>query len=363
MAMKRVRRAQRTKRLPEPLPPALAMEASLVVLLTEAEAALAELSAVAERAPDTRMLVPACLALEAMYSCRLAGVDARVSDLFLAQIGGVGERDPRAAQAMALWRSASALQRGRVRLRDAPFDLALVEDTRRWLETGADDGADDERVARGALPVPETLPPALRIALEAWEHFAADERVWMPPLVRSALLHAQFEALRPFDASHGPLSRALVPLYLISRRQLSTPLWFLSAYWHAHRARYRARLRTARVDGVWEPWLEFFLLGVRAASRSALIHAGDLLRLRESLHRDARGIANASALVDSLLVNPYTTLARASQAIGRTPPTASVLIRALVRKGWLREVTGRARGRIYLMPRILSAIERLPPMA
>jgi Fic family protein len=354
--------AKRRQRLPEPLPPALAMEASLVVLLTEAEAALAELSVLAERTPDTRMLVPACLALEAMYSCRLAGVDARVCDLFLAQIGGVGERDPRAVQAMAMWRTASALQRGRVRLRDGPFDLALLDHTRRWLETGVDEG-DDEEGARGVLPVPEPLPPALRIALEAWEHFAADERVWMPPLVRAALLHAQFEALHPFAASHGPLSRALVPLYLISRRQLSTPLWFLSAYWHAHRTRYRARLRTALVDGIWEPWLEFFLLGVRAAARSALIHAGDLLRLRESLHREARGIPNAPALVDSLLVNPYTTLARASQAIDRSPPTASVLIRALVRKGWLREVTGRARGRIYLMPRILSAIERLPPMA
>ncbi len=353
---------KRRQRLPEPLPPALAMEASLVVLLTEAEAALAELSAVADRAPDTRRLVPACLALEAMYSCRLAGIDARLSDLYLAQIGGVRERDPRAAQAMALWRSASAMQRGRARLRDAPFDLALVGELRHWLDTGADE-REQERIDRHAPPVPEPLPPALRIALEAWEHFAADERVWMPPLVRSALLHAQFEALRPFEASHGPLSRVLVPLYLVSRRQLSTPLWFLSAYWHAHRTRYRARLRTALVDGTWEPWLEFFLLGVRAAARSALIHAGDLLRLRESLHRDARAIPNAPVLIDSLLVNPYTTLARASQAIGRTQPTASALIGTLVRKGWLREVTGRARGRIYLMPRILSAIERLPPMA
>lgn len=353
---------KRRQRLPESLPPALAMEASLVLLVTEAEAALAEVSAVGDRAPDTRRLVPACLALEAMYSCRLGGVDARLADLYLAQIGGVGPCDARAAQAVALWRSASALQRGRLRLRDAPFDLALLEEARQWIESG-DDGQHEGREAEGAVPVPEPLAAPLRIALEAWEHFAADERIWMPPLVRAALLHAQFEALRPYEAAHGPLSRVLLPLYLVSRRQLSTPLWFLSAYWYAHRVRYRARLRTALVDGTWEPWLEFFLLGVRAASRSALIHAGDLLRLRESLHREARDIANAPALVDSLLVNPYTTLARTSVAIGRTEATARVLIRALVGKGWLREVTGRARGRIYLMPRILSAIERLPPMA
>ena len=353
---------KRRQRLPEPLPPALAMEAALVVLLTEAEAALAELSVAGDRAPDTRLLVPACLAIEAMYSCRLAGIDARLSDLYLAQIRGVDERSPRAVQAAALWRSASALQRGRARLRDMPFDLALVEETRQWLESGHD-GSDDARLAPGALPVPELLPAPLRIALEAWEHFAADERIWMPPLVRSALLHAQFEALRPFEAAHGSLSRVLVPLYLVSRRQLASPLWFLSAYWYAHRARYRARLRTALAEGIWEPWLEFFLLGVRAAARSALIHAGDLLRLRESLHREACDIANARALIDSLLVNPYTTLPHASAAIGRAQSTASALIQALVRKGWLREVTGRARGRIYLMPRILTAIERLPPMA
>ncbi len=358
----RSRRQPRRPRLPEPLPPALAMDGSLVVLLTEAEAALAELSTTLDRAPQTALLVPACLALEAMYSCRLSGLDARVSDLYLAQIGGVGERDPRAGQAVALWRAASALQRGRARLRESPFDLGLVEDLRQWLESGHD-ASDDVQPPPDVVPPPEPLPPPLRIALESWEHFAADERVWMPPLVRAALLHAQFEALRPFEGTHGPLSRLVVPLYLVSRRQLAAPLWCLSAYWHAHRVRYRARLRSALVDGVWEPWLEFFLLGVRAAARSALIHAGDLLQLREALHREARDIPNAPVLLDSLLVNPYTTLARASAAIGRTQPTASVLLRALVRKRWLREVTGRRRGRIYLMPRILSAIERLPPMA
>lgn len=336
-----------------------------MLLLTEAEAALSELSSVAEQTPDTRMLVPACLALEAMYSCRLSGIDARLSDLYLAQIGEVREADPRAPQAAALWRCASALQRGRARLRESTFDLALVDATRDWLETGQEesDANHFSGAPTGALPVPRTLPAATRIALEGWEHFASDERVWMPPLVRSALLHAQFEALRPFEATQGPLSRVLVPLYLISRRQLSTPLWFLSAYWNAHRARYRSRLRLALVEGTWEPWLEFFLLGVRAAARSALIHAGNLLRMRDTLHRETRDIANAAALIDSLLVNPYTTLSRASHSIGRTAATASVLVRTLEARGLLREISGRRRARVYLMPRVLTAIERLPPMA
>ena len=347
----------RRPRIPEPLPPALAMEASLVVLLTEAEAALGELSAAGEQAQDTQMLVPACLALDAMHSCRLSGIDARLADLYLAQLGEIRVRDERATQAFAIWRCASAFQRGRARLREAPFDLGLVEAVREQLEAG------DGELEPGGGSQLGTIAAPLRIALEAWEHFAADERVWMPPLVRCALLHAQFEAIRPFEASHGELSRMMAPLYLISRRQLSIPLWFLSAYLNAHRTRYRSRLKMATVDGVWEPWLEFFLLGVRAVARSALIHAGNLLRLRDELGRETRNIPNAAPLIDSLLVNPYTTPARASQAIGRSAPTAAALIRALQGRGLLREITGRRRGRVYLMPRMLSAIERLPPMA
>jgi len=341
------------RRLPEPLPPALAMEASLVLLVTEAEAALAELSAAGEQVRDARMLVPACLALEAMYSCRLSGADARLPDLYLAQIGEIRLTDVRAAQATVLWRCASTFQRGQAQLRLAAFDLALIDAAREWLDG---DAAESD-------PSAGMITPQVRIALEAWEHFAADDRVWMPPLVRSALLHAQFEAIRPFESCHGALARMVVPLYLVSRRQLSTPLWFLSAYWNAHRGRYRARLRTAITEGVWEPWLEFFLLGVRAAARSALIHAGNLLRLRDTLHRETRNIANAPVLIDTLFINPYTTLARASQAIGRTTPTANTMLNALADRGLLREVTGRRRNRVYLMPRILAAIERLPPMA
>jgi Fic family protein len=361
------------------------MDAGLVLLLTEAEAALAELSAAVEQSPELQRLAPAFLGLEAMYSCRLGGDDVRLADLYLAQAGALGATDARAAQAGAIWRCASGLQHGRGLLRRAPFDLALVEQLRDWLDGSADASAGTSPVTEpdaaaaivgraavraGAPATPRAallpalgLPAAQRIALEAWAHFAADDRVWMPPLVRCALLHAQFEAIRAFEPGHGTLSRLLVPLYLVSRRQLSAPLWCLSAYWHAHQTRYRARLRQATALGVWEPWLEFFLLGVRAAARVALIHAHDLLRLRERLQRDARGIANADVLIEALLVNPYTTPQRVCAAIGRSAPTASALIRALVDRGLLREVTGRQRNRVYLMPRLLSAIERLPPMA
>jgi hypothetical protein len=346
-------------RLPEPLPPPLAMDAGLVLLLTEAEAALAGLSA-AGVAADTALFAPACAALEALHSCRLAGLEVGLADLYQAQVGALARDDPRAAAGVTLWRTAIAFQRGFARVRHHPFDLALVDVVRDWLREGE---AGDAALAEAAIAPALDLSPAQRIALEAWAHFAVDDRVWMPPLIRCALLQAHLEALALPDGREGRLARVLAPVYLAARRQLAVPVWFVSAYWQAHRARYRSRLRQALRDGVWEPWLEFFLLGVRGAARSALIHLHDLARHRAGLLREVRGIANAPLLVDALFINPCTTAARAAQAIGRTLPTANVLLQALEEQGVLHEITGRRRHRVYLAPRVLNALQRLPPMA
>jgi hypothetical protein len=356
---RRAARAAAPARLPEPLPPPFAMDASLVVLLTEAEAALAGLSA-AGIAADTALFAPACAALEALHSCRLAGMDVGLQDLYHAQLGAVARDDPRAMAGVMLWRTAVAFQRGYARIHQRPFDLALVDAVRAWLDAGevAVASADE-----GAIAPALDLLPAQRIGLEAWAHFAADEREWMPPLVRCALLQAQLEALALPDGRDGRLARVLAPLYLAARRQLAVPVWFVSAYWQAHRARYRARLGQALRDGVWEPWLEFFLLGVRGAARSALIHLHDLARLREVLLRETRGVPNAAPLVDALFVNPCTSVARTAQAVGRTLPTAAALIDALCDRGLLCEITGRSRNRVYAAPRVLTALQRLPPMA
>lgn len=354
-------RARAASRLPEPLPPSLAMDAGLVLLLTEAEAALAGLSAAGASA-DTALFAPACAALEALHSCRLAGLEVSLQDLYHAQLGVVGRDDPRAAAGVTLWRTAVAFQRGFARVHRRAFDLMLVDAARGWLQAGEGEPVRALDEATTLAPALD-LSPAQRIALEAWAHFAADDRVWMPPLVRCAVLQAQFDALGLPDGRDGRLSRVLAPLFLAARRQLSVPVWFVSAYWQAHRARYRARLGQAVRDGVWEPWLEFFLLGVRGAARSALIHLHDLARLRATLLREVRGIANAAPLVDSLFVNPCTSSARAAQVIGRTLPTATALLRALAARGLLREITGRSRNRVYLAPRVLAALQRLPPMA
>ena len=66
------------------------------------------------------------------------------------------------------------------------------------------------------------------------------------------------------------------------------------------------------------------------------------------------------ALIDQLFVNPYITVARAAELLEVLNPTARQTVALLQKAGLLKEISGRAWGRLYLAEPILKAIESPP---
>ena len=48
------------------------------------------------------------------------------------------------------------------------------------------------------------------------------------PLIRAAVIHAQFETIHPFGDGNGRIGRILIPLYLYAKNQIPTPFFFIS---------------------------------------------------------------------------------------------------------------------------------------
>lgn len=82
------------------------------------------------------------------------------------------------------------------------------------------------------------------------------------PLVRTAIIHAQFETIHPFMDGNGRVGRMLIPMYLFAQKQIELPCFFISEALERDKLRYYTLLNNIRTNGDWNEWIKFFLATV-----------------------------------------------------------------------------------------------------
>jgi Fic family protein len=182
----------------------------------------------------------------------------------------------------------------------------------------------------------------------------------LPPLVRLALIHYQFETIHPFLDGNGRIGRLLITLLLCAENLLSQPLLYLSAFFERNRQDYYRLLLAVSQFGAWNDWIDYFLRGVAEQSRDAVKRADLLLRLRQR-YREKLQAARASALllqlVDELCTVPAIDIANAAKKLNVTPRSAQLNVDKLIHAGILKEVTGRQRNRVFVAQEIIDIVE------
>ena len=354
--------------IPAPLPPEIVFDARLVMALSQADAALSELSGSGRHLPNPHLLVTPYIRREAVLSSRIEGTKAELSDLWLGDVES-REKPEETADVKEVRNYVSALEYGINRLADLPLSLRLVREIHAHLMEGVrgDQATPGEfrRSQNWIGPAGSTLadaayvpppPDDLMPALGKWEEFA-QEHDRLPDLVQCALLHEQFEAIHPFLDGNGRIGRLIITLFLMDRGRLSQPLLYLSSYIEAHRQDYYDLLQRVRTHGDWNAWIIFFLTGVKETARQAFRQTSILVDLRESYYKQLLGFPKAANLIDPLFVNPYITVGRAEKELKTSNPTARKAIEIMEKNGILREITGREWGKIYLAGAIADAIQ------
>lgn len=85
------------------------------------------------------------------------------------------------------------------------------------------------------------------------------------PLIKTAIIHAQFESIHPFLDGNGRLGRILIILYLLQENVIDTT-FFLSEELEKERFKYYSLLNGVRAligrEADWESWIMFFLQGI-----------------------------------------------------------------------------------------------------
>ena len=99
------------------------------------------------------------------------------------------------------------------------------------------------------VPPPPDRVPTLLAELERFVHRKAPT---LPPLVRVALIHAQFETIHPFLDGNGRIGRLLIMALMEDWKLLPEPLMYLSGTLKRHQDEYYRRLSAVRTRGDWE---------------------------------------------------------------------------------------------------------------
>jgi Fic family protein len=146
---------------------------------------------------------------------------------------------------------------------------------------------------------------------------------------------------------------------LVLSGALPQPLLYLSVYLEQHRTEYYDHLLMTSQAGDLNPWLRFFLRGVRRQARDAEERTVRLVELQHQLRNELLEEGQRVTVVrlaEHLFSRPMITPIQAAAVLGVSRPTAQAAIESLVERGELSEITNRDRHRIYEAPRIFEAV-------
>lgn len=350
--------------VPESLPPknpGLALEA-YEVLNRNAEMALARLSGMSRLVPSVEWLLYSAIRKEALLTAQIEGTQATLTDLFDEEAGFKISNTDDVEEVTNYLR---AFRLVREQLRDPkglPISMRLLCDAHRLLLSGVRGARKQPGELRrsqnwigGARPgnavfvppPPENVPQLLTDI----EHFIHNGAIDLPPMVRVALIHAQFETIHPFLDGNGRIGRLLIAALFEHWGVLAEPLIYISGYLKQHQTEYYRRLSDIRTEGDWESWVSFFLEGVCVAAADAehsIIEVASLVAAdRKRLLQFPKAGPASYRLFEMLPMMPRFTIERVRQQLDTSFPTATSAVKVLEELGIVAEMTGQKKNRSY----------------
>jgi len=351
--------------VPNPLPPKLTKEdlASLQKPIRAAEAALERLRLAGEMIPSVDWFVYSFVRKEALLTSEIEGTQATLADVMsYEQTGQSGSSDIADVEEVTNYvRAANYAFEQLSSEKGLPVSSRLLDECHHRLMQGVR-GKDKQpgETRRSQVWVGGTrpgnavfVPPPwdqvrdLLGALETYIHSDDD----LPPLLRIAAAHAQFETIHPYLDGNGRIGRLLIALLLAHWRVLETPLLYLSVYLKEHQAEYYEHLDSIRKSGAWTNWFRFFLEGVQQVAANAATTASALGRQvtknRKILLSAESITVSAIQLFELLPGHPVISTPLVTRLLNTTKPTAGKAIELLQQNNVLSELGDRKRDRLY----------------
>lgn len=171
------------------------------------------------------------------------------------------------------------------------------------------------------------------------------------PLIKTALVHYQFEIIHPFEQYNGIVGRITIPMILHDITSETFPLICLSEYLYQNKNEYFDLLRTTQYSGGYIRWIKFL---VKAIGETAKQAAESLIEYELTTAKDEKLLINTGKISRSTSIVyeyfkrfPITNIPNASKETGLSFNSTAKAIDLLQEQGILVQMNSNERNRIW----------------
>ncbi|UXP32771.1 Fic family protein [Reichenbachiella agarivorans] len=168
-----------------------------------------------------------------------------------------------------------------------------------------------------------------------------------PALIKTALMHVEFEALHPFQDGNGRIGRMLITLFLWKEGILSQPHFYISGFLEENKDLYIDTMRQVSEKNNWEEWIRFFLIAVENQAIRNLEIAENIRTLYEQMKNEFTDLLSSKwslNALDFVFTNPVFRNNKFTSTSGIPTATAAIITKKLLDNGYLVQ-KGEASGR------------------
>jgi Fic family protein len=338
--------------VPDPLPPTIEL-APLFQPYGRAMAGIGMLNAKIAQLPNPQLIIRPLQRREALLSSAMEGTYTTNDELALLEAGGAHMTS---ADTREVHNYVAALMHAVNLMSALPICHRLIKETHAQLLSvlphtrGGNKRPGEYKKDQNWIGGPTAVearfvpPPPVEAehAMDQMEAFinrpGPDD---VSPLLEAAIVHYQFETIHPFADGNGRVGRILIPLILLSRNLISSPIFYPSASIERRKDEYIDRMFAVSTKGRWTEWLNFFIDVCHDTCITSIDVIDRILALQEDYrHRAVLNFRSANNLlvINHLFSSPVVTTTIVMNLLGVTRRAARMTIANLEQIGVLKKM-------------------------
>lgn len=334
--------------------------------LFEASKGLGRLEAKIDSYRFNSILVPMLHKKEAISSMYIEGTQTTISDVFENEVSPKNNSDKTMQEVNNHSRT---LVYGADYLRTEEFSNKFIQKLHEQMLTGIIDKSKENTLGKyktkknfivnsvGTIVFEPPSEKETKKYMNELIAFMNNTKDGINPLIKAAIIHAQFESIHPFEDGNGRVGRLLISLYLFKSKVINVPFFYISEAISQDKAVYYNKLTDSRRNN-YDEWIKFFLQKIIVQTSKHIRYVDSLNMLYEKTKKTVQEVTKSTKcddIVECLFTHPVLTSSYLSERLNVSMGQAKRYLNVLEEKQVLLK-NDRQRNQMFYFVELLDMV-------